>query len=212
MNGDPAVVALVVRARDGDQKAWDELTERFAPLVWSICRRYRLSAADAEDVGQTVWLLVVEHLSELREPARLPGWIATTTQRECLRVWRSSRASLPSEDLTGPGDMADGQAVSVEDEVLAHERYAALRAAFAQLPSHCQELLSMLLRDPPVPYGEVGRILDLPIGSIGPNRGRCLQRLRRCPAFAALREARPELGKNRGDRGTQRAERGERRD
>ena len=200
MDGDPAVVGLVSRARDGDQQAWDELTERFAPLVWAICRRYRLSRADAEDVGQTVWLLVVEHLSALREPARLPGWIATTTHRQCLRVLRAARISAPSEELTDPHGVTDARAIGVEDEVLAHERYAVLRAAFAQLPVHCQNLLSMLLRDPPVPYGEISRSLDLPVGSIGPTRGRCLERLRRCPAFAALRGLEPE-----------RAERGERR-
>lgn len=95
MWNDPAVVDLVHRARDGDQTGWDELVERYAPLLWSICRRYRLSMEDSQDVGQSVWLHLVEHLSTLREPAALPGWIATTTQRECLRLLRRERRTEP---------------------------------------------------------------------------------------------------------------------
>jgi len=86
MRDDPSVVALVARAAGSDQDAWNELVERYAPLVWTICTRYRLSSHDIEDVGQNVWLLLVEQLGKLREPAALPGWLATTTSRECLRV------------------------------------------------------------------------------------------------------------------------------
>jgi RNA polymerase sigma factor (sigma-70 family) len=186
MFGDPAVVLLVTRARQGDKGAWDELVERFAPLVWSICRRYRLSRSDAEDVSQGVWLRLVEHLSAIREPAARPGWIATTTQRECLRLLRTSRPNEPLDPLVDERGVADDHTLAVEDEVLIHEQYAAARAALAQLPTQCQRLLSMLLQDPPVPYGEISAALAMPVGSIGPNRGRCLNRLRRCPAFAVL--------------------------
>jgi DNA-directed RNA polymerase specialized sigma24 family protein len=86
-----SVATLVARAASGDQAAWNEIVERYAPLVWSICTRYRLSSHDIEDVGQSVWLLLVEQLGNLREPAALPGWLATTTQRECLRVLRAAR-------------------------------------------------------------------------------------------------------------------------
>ena len=78
MRDDPTVVDLVTRARDGEKSAWDELVERYAPLVFSVCRRYRLAPPDIDDVGQSVWLRLVEHLPGLREPAALPGWIATT--------------------------------------------------------------------------------------------------------------------------------------
>jgi DNA-directed RNA polymerase specialized sigma24 family protein len=81
MRDDPSVIALVTRAAGDDQQAWDELIERYAPLVWAICSRYRLSNHDIEDVGQSVWLLLVEQLGRLREPAALPGWLATTTKR-----------------------------------------------------------------------------------------------------------------------------------
>jgi RNA polymerase sigma factor (sigma-70 family) len=186
MSGDPAVVHLVTRAREGDKGAWDELVERFAPLVWSICRRYRLSRTDSEDVSQGVWLRLVEHLADLREPNALPGWIGTTTQRECLRLLRVSRRDEPMDLLAGDRGIPDETGFGVEEEVLIHEQYAAARAALAQLPPRCQQLLAMLLQDPPPPYGEVSAALHMPIGSIGPNRGRCLDRLRKSPAFALL--------------------------
>jgi DNA-directed RNA polymerase specialized sigma24 family protein len=74
---DNPVVALLMRARDGDERAWAALVERYAPLIWSQCRRYRLDANDTADVGQTVWLLVVNQLDKIRDPAALPGWLAT---------------------------------------------------------------------------------------------------------------------------------------
>ena len=83
---DSVVMHLVARARGGDIRAWDTLLERYAPLIWSICRKYRLGPADAEDVGQSVWLCLVAQLDKVREPAALPGWLATTTRRECVRV------------------------------------------------------------------------------------------------------------------------------
>jgi len=77
------VADLVTRAKNGEQQAWDALVERYAPLIWSICRRYRLERADAEDVSQAVWFTLVARLDHLRDPAALPGWLATTTRREC---------------------------------------------------------------------------------------------------------------------------------
>lgn len=183
MRDDPTVVGLVTRARDGDKDAWDELVERYAPLVWSVCRRYRLAQADVDDVGQSVWLRLIEHLPGLREPAALPGWIATTTQRECFRLLRAT-------SRVEPVDPAESHDVAVhaiaEEEVLRHERRTILRAAFAELSRQCQKLLALLAQDPPAPYDEISRRLSVPIGSIGPNRARCLNRLRRTPALALL--------------------------
>jgi RNA polymerase sigma factor (sigma-70 family) len=189
MRDDPTVVALVTRARDGDKEAWDELVERYAPLVWSVCRRYRLATADTDDVGQSVWLRLVEHLPGLREPAALPGWIATTTQRECFRLLRATSRVEPVD----PAESTDvvEQAIA-EEEVLRHERRTVIRAAFRQLSQRCQELLALLTRDPPAAYDEISRQLHVPIGSIGPNRARCLARLRRTPALALLVAGGPE--------------------
>jgi RNA polymerase sigma factor (sigma-70 family) len=187
MRDDPHVVALVTRAAGGDQDAWYELVDRYAPLVYTICTRYRLSNHDIEDVGQNVWLLLVEQLGKLREPAALPGWLATTTARECLRV---VTAAHKSERL---GTGLDDSVLFVDDavideEILMAERNAALRAAFAELPPRCRQLLSMLISDPPRSYAEIHAELGIPVGSIGPQRARCLDRMRRSPAFAVLGE------------------------
>jgi RNA polymerase sigma factor (sigma-70 family) len=186
MRDDPAVIALVARARDGDQHAWNEIVDRYAPLVWSICNRYQLNRNDIDDVGQTVWLLLVEQLGKLRVPAALPGWLATTTQRECLRLLRAARrydsSRSPADNLMS----SDESSLMIEQEVIAAELNAALRAAFAELPHRCRQLLSMLLTDPPLSYAEISATLQIPIGSIGPQRARCLERLRRSPALAAF--------------------------
>ena len=187
MPNDPSAVALVIRAAGGDQDAWHELVDRYAPLVYAICTRYRLSNYDIEDVGQNVWLLLVEQLGKLREPAALPGWLATTTARECLRV---VTAANKTERL---GTSLDDSVLFVDDtvideEILVAERNAALRAAFAELPPRCQQLLSMLVSDPPRPYAEIHAKLGIPVGSIRPQRARCLDRLRRSRALAAWAE------------------------
>ncbi|HEV2536429.1 MAG TPA: sigma-70 family RNA polymerase sigma factor [Streptosporangiaceae bacterium] len=185
MRDDPRVVALVTRASGGDQDAWHELVDRYAPLVYTICTRYRLSNHDIEDVGQNVWLLLVEQLGKLREPAALPGWLATTTARECLRVVTiASKADRLSMGLDDSLLFVDDAVI--DEELLLAERNAALRAAFAELPSRCQQLLSMLISDPPYSYTEINAKLGIPIGSIGPQRARCLDRLRRSSSLTAL--------------------------
>jgi len=187
MRDDPSVVALVVRAAGSDPSAWNEIVDRYAPLVWSICTRFQLNSQDTEDVGQTVWLLLVEQLGKLREPAALPGWLAKTTAHECLRVVTAARKS-ERLGTTLDDTMQFADDTVLEEEVLAAELNAGLRAAFAELPPRCQHLLALLLTDPPLPYAEISATLDIPVGSIGPQRGRCLGRLRRSPALIALVE------------------------
>jgi RNA polymerase sigma factor (sigma-70 family) len=184
MRDDSSVIALVARAAGDDQQAWDELIERYAPLVWAICTRYRLSSHDIEDVGQSVWLLLVEQLGKLREPAALPGWLATTTKRECLRVVTATRKSQQLGSTVDDALVADKRAI--DEEILVAERNAALRTAFAELPPHGQHLLAMLFRDPPCSYSEISATLGIPIGSVGPQRARCLERLRQSPALTAF--------------------------
>ena len=186
----PSVTELVIRAKYGDKQAWDALVERYAPLIWSICRRYRLSHADAEDVNQNVWLMLVDQLFALREPAALPGWLATTTQRECGRVLRAARRTQPGGQVL-EDSVPDEQTVMGEEELLKAERHAALREAFTCLAPSCQRLLTMLIQDPPVPYTQISAELGIPVGSIGPTRSRCLNKLRSHPAIAALVEAEP---------------------
>jgi RNA polymerase sigma factor (sigma-70 family) len=186
VRSDPVVINLVAAVRDGDKQAWDELVERYAPLIWSICRRHQLSHADTEDVGQTVWLSLVNQLDLIREPAALAGWLATTTRRECLRVQRAGRGPNTADGALDAENLPDQRAEAPEHELLAAERHAALRAAFTQLPPAGQQLIAMLIADPPLPYAEISARLGIPVGSIGPTRSRCLDRMRRHPAIAAL--------------------------
>jgi RNA polymerase sigma factor (sigma-70 family) len=197
---DPTVVALVVRASGNDPSAWNEIVERYAPLVWSICARFQLSNHDSEDVGQNVWLLLVEQLGKLREPAALPGWLATTTHRECIRVVTAARRSEQrGTRLDDALQFVDDAAI--DEEMLLAERDAALRAALAELPPRCQRLLGMSFTDPPHSYAEISAALDLPIGSIGPQRARCLERLRRSPALIAFGEDDIEINVPGGEPG-----------
>jgi RNA polymerase sigma factor (sigma-70 family) len=200
MRDDPRVVALVTRASGGDPDAWHELVERYASLVYTICTRYRLSNHDIEDVGQSVWLLLVEQLGKLREPAALPGWLATTTARECLRVvTATSKAERLSTGLDDSVLFVDDTVI--DEEILVAERNAALRAAFAELPPRCQQLLSMLISDPPHSYTEINAKTGIPVGSIGPQRARCLDRLRRSNALAALGDGDEKIDLRGGEPG-----------
>ncbi len=166
---------LVRDAADGDQAAWNRLVELYNGLVWSVARGFRLAPADASDVVQTTWLRLVEHLGRLQEPERVGAWLATTARRECLRTLRLSARQVPTETelLPDPGTEAPLAA-----GLLASERDRALWTAFAGLSERCQALLRLLVADPPPSYEDVGAALDMPIGSIGPTRQRCLERLR----------------------------------
>ena len=177
------------RARHGDRQAWDALVDRYAPLVWAICRRHRLEAADAQDAAQTVWLNLVDHLDSLRDPAALAGWLATATRRECGRILRAARRPRNATCALVAETIPDEHARAAEQDLLAAERHAALREAFGQLPAGCQRLLALLTADPPVSYAEISATLGIPVGSIGPTRRRCLHKLRRHPAITALIDA-----------------------
>jgi RNA polymerase sigma factor (sigma-70 family) len=186
---DSAVIDLVACARSGDMLAWDALVERYDPLIWSICRRYRLGHTDADDVRQSVWLRLVDQLDKIREPAALPGWIATTTRRECGRIVRAAQGPRAVVYALDADSIPDKQAEAADQELLAAERHAALREAFTYLPPEGQQLIAMLTADPPLPYFEISARLGIPVGSIGPTRSRCLEKMRRHPAIAALANA-----------------------
>jgi RNA polymerase sigma factor (sigma-70 family) len=203
MPDDPTVVALVVEARDGSQHAWNAIVDRYAPLVWSICRRHDLGRPDIDDVAQSVWLKLVEHLADIRDPAALPGWIATTTRNECLRVLRSGRSREQAEHRADPEPYADGGYAEIEYELERAQRQVALRMAFRDLRPRCQELLSQLFQEPRPAYRDISATLGMKVGSIGPSRERCLAELRRCPALKVLIEADGVgSGNGNGSRGT----------
>jgi RNA polymerase sigma factor (sigma-70 family) len=182
---DPVIMDLITRARTGDKQAWDMLVDRYAPLIWSICRRHQLGA-DADDISQIVWTQALDHLGKIRDPAALPGWLATTTRRECLRLQGTARGPLADGYVMDAEAVPDEQARTAAEELQAAERHAALREAFRELPPCGQRLILLLIEDPPVPYAEISARLGIPVGSIGPARRRCLDKLRRHPATAAL--------------------------
>jgi RNA polymerase sigma factor (sigma-70 family) len=170
MRDDPVVADLVTTARNGDKQAWDAPVEGCAPLVWSICRRHQLGDTDAENIGQIIWRQLLDHLSTVPHPAALPGWLATTTQRECLRILRAARGPQAAGNAPDGESPADEQISKTEQELLLAERHAALREAMAHLPPGCcQQLIALLIENPPVPDAEISARLGIPIGSIGPQ-------------------------------------------
>lgn len=169
---------LVEAAARGEQDGWDEIVARYLPLVFSVIRRYRLSAKDAEDVSQTVWLRLVEHLDAIREPRALPMWIATTTRNEALRLVSAHRRTTPVDPLVTTVLDGDAGAEELDEQLLRTERQQALRAGLAELAPQHRELLLLLVADPPLSYEAISERLGMPVGSIGPTRARCLARLR----------------------------------
>jgi RNA polymerase sigma factor (sigma-70 family) len=179
------VSELVAAALDGDHSCWNRLVDRYTPLVLSIVRRHRLQGSDAEDVVQTVWLRLVEHLGGIRQPAALPGWIVTTARNECLHVIRNQKSVSPA-DLGEQGWPEGDGDPAIDSDLLEAERHEALLIALAELPERQRALLLLLIEDPPLSYEEISRRSGLPVGSIGPTRARALARVRAHRSVQAL--------------------------
>ena len=179
--------ALVSAALAGDQRAWDVLVDRYTGLLWAVARAHRLSTPDAADVVQTTWLRCVEHLDRVRDAERLGPWLATTARRECLRSLQRAGRQVPSDDdrLFDPPDTAQQ---APDASLLRRERAGVLWGAVDALPDRCRRLLRVLMADPPPPYEAVSAALGMPVGSIGPTRSRCLDRLRRVAEVQAAAE------------------------
>lgn len=174
---------LVRAAGEGDREAWDALVDQFNGLVWAVARGYRLGDADAADVVQTTWLRLVEHLGKLHDADRVGAWLATTARREALRVRERAARQVPTEESAlDTGDSAAGPDRLAEDA----DRDRLLWRCVQDLPERCRRLLRVLAADPPPTYAEVSAGLDIPIGSIGPTRQRCLGQLREVLARAGL--------------------------
>jgi RNA polymerase sigma factor (sigma-70 family) len=177
---------LVLGAARGDQEAWERIVLRYQPLVRSVARRFRLSAADVDDVSQTVWLKLVECLDQLREPRALPGWLAVTTARASLAVSKAQARTIVVDPLA-PEDSGYGmqwlvgaapESDQLDDALLRQETRQAVRDGLAGLPQAQRELLLLLVAEPPLSYEQIGQRLGLAVGSIGPTRRRCLSKLR----------------------------------
>lgn len=167
---------LVAAATRGDEQAWAELVARHRPLLTAVTRRHGLSADEAADVVQETWVRLFEQLPAIRDADRVPGWLATTARRECVarrrRAWR--------ESVTSDGDCPEVAADQPDpvDRLDAQHRADQLRSAVRELPERERAVVEALLEPEPLTYAEIARRLRMPIGSIGPVRGRALRHLR----------------------------------
>jgi RNA polymerase sigma factor (sigma-70 family) len=176
MEVDVDLRAVLAAASGGDQAAWDALVGEFSSLLWSVTRAFRLQPLDAADVVQVTWLRLVENLNRITDPQALPAWLATTARRECLQLLRrADRRRVTS--YVEPVDVPD-PAPAVDHTLLTDERDTALWRTVAELGELCLRLLRVLMAAPPPSYQTVAAALDMPVGSIGPTRQRCLRRLR----------------------------------
>lgn len=181
--GNPEEIAELVKlAAAGKREAWDALVRQFEGLIWAIIRRHRLGRTDAEDVAQVVWLRLLENLGSLRDPGRVAGWLATTTRRECLRLIRSGKRTIPVTDdlLEGETDLG----ASPENIVVVSDHERAVFAIVRTLELRCRQLLELSAYK--LSYQEISEQLDMPVGSIGPTRGRCLEQLRQLLRAAGI--------------------------
>lgn len=183
--GDRTASELVSWAAEGDQAAWDALVDRYAGLVWSVARAHRLAHPDVADVVQTTWLRLVENLDRIRQPERVGAWLASTTRHECLRVVRRSTRERPTQ-FAYDAPWTSSTEPSAEATALERAGSRLILEALDELSERCRSLLRMLAATPQPSYADVAGVLDIPVGSIGPTRARCLDRFRR---LLAAREA-----------------------
>lgn len=171
------VGALVEAAAYGDEDSWRKLVDRFAGMIWAVARGQGLSAVDAADVSQTTWLRFAEHVETIRDPSAVGAWLGTTARNESIALIRRGRRDIAVG--AGPDVGSNGEEPDPAFRLLETERDVALWKALDELPARCRTLLRMLTSEPASTYAAISEVLDLPVGSIGPTRGRCLQRLRR---------------------------------
>jgi RNA polymerase sigma factor (sigma-70 family) len=179
---DIELAELVPRARGGNDEAWTALVEHFDPLVRAVARGYRLADNDVDDVGQNVWLLLVEHVDRIREPKALPAWLITTARRESLRLIRQQRRATPVDPFVDVPEPESATDDDLDAHLLRLEEARVLQQGLDELPPVQRNLLLLLSSDLMPSYREISAVLMMPVGSIGPTRARGLARLRAIPA------------------------------
>jgi RNA polymerase sigma factor (sigma-70 family) len=147
------------------------------PLVRGIARGYRLEERDVEDIAQTVWLRLFEHLERIREPRALPKWVWTTARHESLRFARGRAGIVSIDGLAVAVTELPAEQIEIDVGLLRSEEARIVRQGLAELPRTQRQLLLLLSVEPPLSYRRIGRILGMPTGSIGPTRARSLARL-----------------------------------
>ena len=183
---DVPLARLVDAARAGCPGAWRAVVERFDDGLHAIGRGYGLDAATVDDAVQQTWLSAVTHLAALREPAALSGWLRSILHRECLKAANRAKREIPvvEQHLGEPVSAAHvtlrgAPPQAPEDQAIRRAQIAALRAAVRErLSAREQQLMTLLSDVREHSYTDIARALDVPIGSIGPTRARCLAKLR----------------------------------
>jgi len=170
------LAGLIGAARAGSEAALGQLVTELSPLLWQVARAAGLSSGDAEDVLQTTWMRLVTHLDDIHDATALTGWLVTTTKREAWRVRAAERRQLPTDQELF-AEIAD-QEIGSEEQVILDDQRRALWAAIGGLSRRCQELLRVIAFTTRPDYAAVAAALGMPVGSIGPTRGRCLAKLR----------------------------------
>jgi len=183
--------ALLAAAAEGDREAWNLLVARYSRLLWSIGLLYRMDRSDIADAFQNTWLRLLENLDRIQDPSRVGAWLATTFRRECSAILRRTGRTVPTDSNAlalvvdqRPGHVPGGidREPGPEGHLLRVERDSLLWEAFTRLDERCQQILRILVteaQDGPPAYREAAGLLRMPTGSLGPTRGRCLERLRR---------------------------------
>ena len=175
---EPSPAELLEASRRGDAAGWAGIVDRYERLVWSVARSYRFDDSTTADVVQTVWLRLAENLDRIREPDSLPSWLATTCRHECSSVGRRRDREVVDDVVVDLRLHRAERADEVDDDILEGESRREVLAAFGRLPDGCQQLLRLLCAEPPLGYQVIGELTGRPIGSLGPTRQRCLEKLR----------------------------------
>lgn len=160
----------------GESSGLDDLVAVMTPVLWHVVRSYRLSESAAEDVVQTTWLALVRRRAAILDAQAVGGWLTTTARREAWRVAKATNTAVPADDE----DLAPmlPRQRSAEDAVVQRDEGDRLWAAVDGLPERCRRLLRIVAFENRPDYRELAADLDMPVGSIGPTRGRCLAKLR----------------------------------
>ena len=172
---------LVHECREGNSEAWDLLMSRFGPLIYGISRRFRLSSEDCVDAFGQVCKILLENLSKLRSADSLGGYISITTRRVCLAILRSrERRVLLEQRVIDEKAYPTQLEVDPDNVARAALRACTVHRALSQQDERCRKLLELLFFcDEQPEYDEISRRLKLPVPSIGPTRGRCLEKFHR---------------------------------
>jgi RNA polymerase sigma factor (sigma-70 family) len=166
----------MVAWRDGDAAALDRLVRLLTPMLWHVVRAYRLDQASAEDVVQTTWLALVRHRDAVGDPQAVVRWLTVTARREAWRLAKAAQRVETTDDAVL--DLrADGEE-GPEATAVRRRRDEALWRAVAALPERCQRILRIVAFTERADYASLSTELGMPVGSIGPTRGRCLAKLR----------------------------------